>query len=131
MDDSFAEWSSRPERVDNLEIQRPRGFAAYEVRVRRPIEIPDPDSEHVGTDDPDRPCVAQAERSAGLPWNRGDTRHLRASEISRRPRVLPEHLENGIARLTTEELHTISSRGCRRRGEDQGAQFTAVREHRV
>src|SRR5258705_90486 len=73
MDDRFAESSSRPECVCELEEQRSCGLASDEVRVRSPVEISDPDAEHILADDAHRPCVAQTKRSTGLPWNRASS----------------------------------------------------------
>src|ERR1700735_3110933 len=102
MDDSFAQRPSRSQCVGDMEKQRSRSFAPDEVRVRRAVEISDPHTQDIWTNDAHRPCVAQTERSAGLPWNRGCIRYLRGSEVIRGSRILAQHLKDRVARLRTQ-----------------------------
>src|SRR5258708_5444266 len=66
MENRFVQASARSQRVRDLKKQRSCGFPPDEVRVWRPIEIPDPYSDHILTDDTYRPCVAQSKRGASL-----------------------------------------------------------------
>ena len=60
----------RPQTVDDLKQQRRCGSAADKRRVGTPIEVSNPNREHIMIEDCDRPGIAKTVRRSGLPINR-------------------------------------------------------------
>ena len=66
-------------RIDHAEEKRRGRGAPDELRIRRAVEIPDPDHQHVMVEDAGAPRIAKRKRRAGLPRHRPRSRRPAAA----------------------------------------------------